>query len=194
MERRKALMWVKATALAATVIGVAGCGNTLPAQEVSISPYISVSQTLPAHITVEVATQDNRSSTLLGERLDRLKGKAPIFLNDAKPALTQAAYKALTDMGISLFGKGGVKYTILLDSLTYQASYENLMQKVDTSVELRVRVDKNNTFFVGTYNTQQTDFFVSSPSPEENQATLTKILSQSLTRAFNDPKMLDFVR
>ncbi len=171
-----------------------GCTG-LPAQNLKLHPEVSASKPLPVNTRVEVRIEDTRASALVGQRIDRLKNTAPLSLTDAEESLTHAVEHALEDMGVTNFSSGGFVLTVYLDKLNYNASMEKaVVQEVAADSEIRVKVEKGNRFYTGRYTTQMTRTFVNTPTPADNEELMNALVADTLGRAFNDEKLVNFLR
>ncbi len=172
---------------------LSGCSG-LPSQQLDLHPQVSTSRQLPADTQMLVEAFDNRASKVLGYRVDRLKNRAPIELTNAEKTLRHAAEDALRNMGITHFGAGEFDMTIIFDELTYQAAVNDLVQKVDLGVKFRIKVEKHEQSYTGSYASTREHKFVRTPTPEDNQEIIEQLLSETMERAFNDTKLLDFIQ
>lgn len=181
---------ITATLLAAALLS--GCSG-LPAQNLDLHPEISASQKLPADTIINVKVQDTRSSALVGQRIDRLKNTAPLSLIDAQEQLEHAVEHALEDMGVEQFHPGEFTMTVYLDELTYNAKLKNLLQEVSAQTTLRIKVEKNGQHYTGKYKTEKTQPYVSTPTPADNEELFNALVGETLSRAFTDRKLMDFL-
>ena len=179
-----------ATVLAAAILS--GCSG-LPAQNLDLHPKVTSAQKLPADTVVLVKGVDTRKSALVGKRVDRLKNTAPLSLIDAQEQLEHAVEHALEDMGVTQFQQGEFTLTVYLDELSYDATMKNLLQEVQARTTLRLKVEKGGEFYMGKYQTQTTKPFVNTPTPQDNEELFNELVGETLTRAFKDRKLMDFL-
>ena len=181
---------LSATLLAAAILS--GCSG-LPAQNLDLHPKINATQKLPADTMIHVKAVDTRNSALIGQRIDRLKNTAPLSLIDAQEQLEHAVEHALEDMGIKQFQPGEFTMTVYLDELTYNAKMKNLLQEVSAQTTLRIKVEKNGQHYTGKYKTDTTKPFVNTPTPADNEELFNTLVGETLSRAFADRKLMDFL-
>ncbi|WP_027857667.1 YajG family lipoprotein [Marinobacterium jannaschii] len=179
--------------LALTAAILSGCSG-LPSQQLELSPQITTTHQLPNDTQILVDTFDNRDSQILGFRIDRLNNKAPISLANAESVIRVAAENALKKMGAANFTTGEFDMTIFIDEMKYEARIEKLIQHIDLAIKLRVKIEKYDKHYVGSYGTTQQHQFVSTPTPEDNKEIVEALLNQTLDRAFSDPRLLEFIQ
>jgi len=182
---------LSATVLAATMLS--GCSG-LPAQNLDLHPDVVISQKLPANTQIQVLAVDNRPSALVGQRIDRLKNTAPLSLLDAQEQMTHVVEHALEEMGITAFQPGEFTMTLYLDELTYNAKMKNLLQEVTATTSVRLKVEKDGQHYMGKYQTETTKSFVNTPTPADNEDLFNVLVSDTLSRAFADQKLMNFIR
>jgi uncharacterized lipoprotein YajG len=171
---------------------LSGC-SALPAQNLELHPAIHAGAQLPRDTRVQIQVEDKRLSALVGLRLDRLKNTAPLSLVNATQALEHSIEHALEDMGITNFSAGEFTLTLYLDELSYIATQKNLLQEVATKSSVRLEVAKDGEYYTGRYSTEQSKTFVSTPTPADNDALINSILSETLSRAFADKNLTNFL-
>ncbi|MFC6668855.1 YajG family lipoprotein [Marinobacterium aestuariivivens] len=180
-------------------LALTGCTSLSP-QQVELQPRIDTRQRLPNGLQVELDARDLRKSPVLGYRVSHFEQNAFLTLaRDARYSLLSSAHQALRQMGVYRFGAvagnpGGLKLTLLLDRLSYDASQHTTQQQVLMQMELRLVADYRGRTFTGRYQSQKEYRSPLPPSEAKNQTLLNELAGDTLTRAFNDPKLLDFIR
>lgn len=76
--------------------------------------------------------------------------------------------------------------------LSYTASNQTLKQTVAVDMKLRLTATKDGKSYTGTYATDKQQSFLRTPSEEDNERLISSIVENTMNRAFNDPKLLDF--
>lgn len=170
-----------------------GCTG-LPAQNLNLHPDIQTTQKLPANTRIVLSIVDSRQSALVGQRLDRLKNRAPLSLVGAEEFLEHAVEHALENMGITQFTPGEFTLTVFIDELTYNAQIKSVLQEVTSKAIMRVQISKGGEHYTGKYSTEMTKSFVNTPTPADNEDLINKLVGNTLDRAFSDPKLMNFIR
>ncbi|MCV6589378.1 MAG: YajG family lipoprotein [Marinobacterium sp.] len=178
------------TAALASVALLTGCSG-ITTQTLSLQPQVSIQRQLP-NTPVAITVEDLRPSQVVGDRVDLVGNRAPILLNNSKEALGNAVHKALSQTGITAFGPGGHRLTVMLDKLSYIAKVDAVKQIVKLEMKLRVKVERGGRSYTGQYNTQRSDEFLNIPTEAENQTMIDKLVEENLNRAMNDPRLLEF--
>lgn len=175
------------------LLSLPGCVN-FSTQTLDLHPEIMTSRDLPKDLRVEIKTKDLRKDPVIA-RLPGKKGEtADIVLKDPHQLLHHSAEHALEDMGVSRFYYGGFVMTLSLKHMSYETTRKNLQNQVDLQMKLRVQVKKGDKEYNGNYSTHNQHFFVKTPSAKDNEEIITKLVSDTLSRAFNDVALLDFMQ
>ena len=178
---------------------VTGCTSLSP-QQIELQPQIDAQQRLPGGIQVELDAKDLRKSPIIGHRISRFEQNAFITLaRDARYTLLNSAQQGLRQMGVYRFGAGTgqrdtLKLTLLLDDLTYKASHQGTQQQVRLRMKLRLVAQMNGRTFTGEYQSEQRSQSPLAPSEAKNQTLFNLLASDTLSRAFNDPRLLNFIK
>lgn len=193
MHRFKSLLFV-------CLLSILGSGCTsLSPQQVELQPQIDTQQRLPGGLQVELDAKDLRNSPIIGHRISRFEQNAFITLSrDARYTLLSSAQQALRQMGVYRFGpasgqRGELKLTLLLDELSYTASQHSTQQQVRLTMKLRLVAQMNGRSLTGEYQSTQQYQSPLTPSERKNQELLNVLASDTLSRAFNDPKLFRFI-
>jgi len=178
------------TAMLAGSALLTGCGG-IPSQTLSLEPDVTIQRQLP-NASVQIQVNDLRSSQVVGDRIDRLGNRAPILLTNSQDVLGNAVQKALSKTGVTTFGPGGHELTVMLDKLSYVAKVDAVKQIVHLDMGMRVKVERNGRSYTGQYATQRAEEFVRTPTPADNEELINKLVQDTLDRAMNDPRLLEF--
>ncbi len=168
----------------------------LSPQYVDVNPTIEVKKQTASPNVVQLQIEDKRPQTQLGTRGGVYKDTSYIYLN--KPiaeTLTPVAEKALQQLGLQTNGQSPQPYeiTIRLDKLTYSINEEKLPKKVALNTSLHLSVNKGDRSHEGEFNSSKEFSYMKAPSEEENEKIINEILSETLTRLFNDPQFITFI-
>jgi len=177
------------TAIAASAL-LTGCGG-IPSQTLSLNPTVQVQRQLP-NSPVMVQVQDLRQSQVVGDRIDRVGNRAPILFINSNDVLGTAVSKSLSEVGVTTFGPGGHQMTVMLDKLSYIAKAEAVKQIISLDMKMRIKVEKNGRSYTGEYGTERKEEFFRTPTPADNEELINKLVEDTLTRAMNDPRLLEF--
>lgn len=183
--------------LIASLLLLGGCSTFQPHQInlASIHPAISPQHTLSDSQQIEVESQDMRSSPLLGFRISRLSDRAEVNLAlPATKALTEATKVALVKLGATPAADNGTaKITVKLEKLSYTAT-QKALQIVDLSVTIQINAEQFNETFSGSYTTDKQYQYATTPSLQDNEHMVNEVITLSINRAFNDPKLISFLK
>lgn len=184
------------TALFSSLLLLSGCSKFQPHQFdlEAIHPQVASNQSLPANLTVMVETRDLRPDSVIGYRISRFADRAPVELSlPADQQITQGAKVALVKLGATPVPSGAdAQLTLVLKNLSYSATQEAL-QNVAINADLEVRAKKYNRTYTGNYSSQKQHQFVGTPNLQENQAMVQEIILETISRAFSDQQLLDFL-
>lgn len=171
-------------------------GCALSPQYVDIKPTIDVKSKVAAANIVIVNVQDRRAQAQLGTRGGVYKDTSYIYLS--KPineTLQPEAKSALNRLGLQTQGASPqpIEMTIFLDKLSYSIIEEKLPKKVNLEAKLSLTVKRGNETHEGAFNSAKEFSYMKSPSEEENEKIINEILSETLSRLFNDSRFINFM-
>ncbi|WP_296063411.1 YajG family lipoprotein [uncultured Amphritea sp.] len=174
---------------------LSGCSTFKPHQ-ISVEPLnptVTTSSTLPADLQIEIHSKDMRSSDLIGYRISRFSDRAEINLPlPASEALTQGARAAVVKLGAVPTQSADTRLTVELSNLEYSAT-QSALQSVRLNATIKVTAEKNSEFISGNYSTEKEYQYVATPSLEDNQKMVNEVLLMTISRAFNDTKLINFL-
>ncbi|NVK44096.1 MAG: hypothetical protein HWE39_22865 [Oceanospirillaceae bacterium] len=174
--------------------------TSLSPQQVELQPLIDARQRLPAGLSLALDAKDLRPSPVIGYRVSRFEQNAFITLaRDARYTLLSSAQQALRQMGAyrivpDASSNDVAKLTLLLDDLSYEANQHSVRQEVQLSMKLRLVTQYHGRTFTGHYQSQKTHSSPLPPTEATNQELLNELASETLSRAFSDPRLIDFLR
>jgi len=180
----------------ASVILLSGCSTFQPHQVTlqSLHPEINKQTSLPASLNVSVVTRDMRSSSLLGFRISRLSDRAEVHLPlPATDALTEAARIALVKLGATPVQTGSnAEIEIRLQDLSYTAN-QKALQSVDLHTTITITAKTGGETLSSNYTTDKQYQYATTPSLQDNEKMVNEVILLSISRAFNDPKLINFL-
>ncbi len=188
-------MAIRAILTAACALIISGCA--LSPQHVTLSPRVTVNDHIAVAHIVQLHIEDKRPQQHLGTRGGVYSETSYIYPQQSLPAsLRPAAIRALQELGLQTEGLSPqpIQLTLTVEELSYRTDDSKLPKKVALSTRIHARVIKGEREHEGRFNSSKTYSFVKSPSTEENQKIINELLSETMTRLFNDPKLLNFIR
>ncbi len=173
-----------------------GCSGFNPHQLTvqPLHPTINPDHQLPESLKVDVSSRDMRSSALIGFRVGRFSDRAEVNLPlPANKALTDAARVALVKLGATpVSTDGDARLSVTLQDLEYTAT-QKALQTVELSASIQVTAEKYGQRFTGNYTTEKEHQFATTPTLEDNEKIVNELLLLTISRAFNDPKLISFL-
>lgn len=180
---------------ALAVLSLSGCA--LSPQYVDLRPDIEIKQQVNPSQVVTLSIEDNRGKAQLGTRGGVYKDTSFIYLNrPIADSLRPAAIQALNALGLDTEGQSPVPVNIKLrlDRFDYQMNDEKLPKKVALNIGIHLTATKGSGTHEGQFNSAKEYSFMRAPSDEDNEKIINEILSETLSRLFNDQRLLDFIR
>lgn len=169
----------------------------LSPQYVEIDPDIEVNSQLPVAQVVSVQVEDNRGQEALGTRGGTYSDTSFIYPSKSlSESLKPAAEQALQEMGLETQGASPmpIKLTLIVDQLSYQMNNSAVPKVVTLNTRIRATVDRGGEHYEGRYSSSKSRNFMTSPNEEANRQMVNAVLSETLTRLFNDPEILQRLR
>lgn len=182
---------MKNTAALLCCLTLIGC-SAFPPQNIELEAPQSLTFKIPQPVPVEVVAKDSRTTTIIGDRIDKLSNRAVISLVNAADWLKAATEQAVTESNHPL-GTNGYLITSNLKSLSYQATLNTLSQEVQVNTALEVSVAKNGEHYTGKYQSEMKKVFLGTPTVDENNSLINQLLADTLKRAFSDPNLQTFM-
>lgn len=174
---------------------LSGC-STFDPHRLSIEPLhpaVSSQSSLPANLQIEVLSKDTRHSGLIGFRISRFSDRAEVNLPlPATEALKQGAKMAVVKLGATPVTSADTRLTIKLTTLEYSAT-QSALQKVKLNASITVTADKQGDSYSGNYSTEKEYQFPTTPKLKDNQKMVNEILLMTISRAFNDTQLINFL-
>ncbi|WP_428036342.1 YajG family lipoprotein [Amphritea sp.] len=174
---------------------LSGCSTFKPHQ-VSVEPLhptVTAQSVLPADLQIEVQARDMRSSDVIGYRISRFSDRAAVNLPlPAAEALRQGAKVAVVKLGAIPVQTADTRLIIDLTKLEYSAT-QSALQSVKLNATIKVTAEKNSEFLNGSYSTEKEYQYATTPSLADNQKMVNEVLLITISRAFNDTKLVNFL-
>ncbi|WP_062262039.1 YajG family lipoprotein [Endozoicomonas arenosclerae] len=185
----------KASVILLGALALGGCA--LSPQEVGVNPRVAVEKPVKQlQGTVSVTVYDERLSRSLGSRGGVYSSTNAITTNDRLTLAVRSAVElGLRELGLRVTESEEVpQFQVYLDDLEYQVPEGSYITQVDLKSKIRVRILNNGQRFEGTYSSEMTERVPKAPSDEKNEELIDKVLSDVLSRALADPRLLDFFK
>ena len=184
------------TLLAATAFILSGCAQS--PQQVRLSPKVDVSNYLNNQPAVHLSVVDKRPSKILGTRGGVYRNSNHLTLaRDLESSLKPIASAALNEMGIVVDQSHPMptQLKLVVEKLSYQVK-DNQTLPIEIKLEAQIAAvaDKNGQRQATRYQSGQVHKFFKAPSEEQNEQIINEIVSETLTRLFNDPKLINLIR
>lgn len=177
------------------LLGLGGCA--LSPQTVDLEPQAKVNaQAQLNRQTIQLQALDARPSTVVGSRGGVYADTSLITTGLELPArLRAASAAALSLKGFDATAERQPQaLRIYLDELSYQVPEGEYVTQIDLAATIRVVAEANNKGrFTGRYRATQQEVVAKAPSSAGNQELLNQVVSSALTRAFEDPKLYQFL-
>ncbi len=172
-------------------------GCALSPQTVDLYPEAKVSaQPADTHTPIQLQALDARPSVIVGSRGGVYAETSLISTAiDLPQRLRAAAAAALSLKGYdAISAQAPLQLRLYLDELSYQVPPGELVTQIDLNAGVRIvaeRVDGQR--FTGRYRASEQLKVAKAPGTERNQELLNAIISAALTRAFDDPRLYQFL-
>jgi uncharacterized lipoprotein len=166
-------------------------------QRLNIQPTLSISGDAVGNgRAIIVSAADQRSNKVLGSLGGVYGSSATITIgNDIEQALTRATNGMLASQGyvVNSPDPNALQLNIVLEGLTYQPLDQAVGNAVKLTAVLRADVTKHGETFSGRYQSDSERRSVGKPDAEDNEQYINELLSDTLTRMFNDNRLRDFL-
>jgi uncharacterized lipoprotein len=174
--------------IAVTTLTLAGCANS--PQQLSPQPRVTAQLAPVGHgQPVMVRVADGRTSPTLGTRggLYPETSAVTVNANDVVPKLQAQAEAAVRLLGFTPSGSGP-ELTVTLADLKYQSPKEGMyVTEATISATFRADVRSGSGTYTGRYGASLNQRFGMAPNQETNTKLVSDVLSDALTRLFQDP-------
>lgn len=182
--------------LAAVILTLSGCAKS--PQQVRLNPEVNVDSYISNQPTVYLTITDKRPSKSLGTRGGVYRDTNNITLSkDLASTLRPVATAALNEMGVIVDDPSPrpIKLELIVETLEYKVN-ENQTLPIEVSLKTRISavVDSNGKQQTTQYQSSKLHKFFTAPNTEDNSKIINDIVSETLTRLFNDPKLINLLR
>jgi uncharacterized lipoprotein len=186
---------LKCSILVAAAVLAAACAYS--PQRIVVAPILSVAgEAYGNGRPIVVSAADQRDNKVLGSVGGVYGSSATITVaNDLEGALTRAANGLLASKGfvVNSPDPSAVQLTIVVENITYQPLEASVGNNVKLSAVLRAEAVKGGETFSGRYQTETERKSVTKPDVRDNEKWFNELLSATLTRMFDDPKLRQFL-
>jgi len=145
---------------------------------------------------VAIVVEDQRSEKTLGTRGGVYEQTSVITLaNSLEQSVGRAATAKFATQGFVVNSLAGQPATIkiIIDKLSYDVPVDNMVKKVLLAASLRVQASSGGATYTGQYHTESEHPTVVTPSMKKNEKIVNELLSATLRRLFEDPKLKAFL-
>lgn len=181
--------------LICAAVVLAACAHS--PQHISLQPTLSIAGDMTGNgRAIIVSSSDQRPNKVLGSLGGVYGDTATLTIgNDVEQALTRATNGLLAAQGyiVNSPDPNALQLQIVLENLTYQTPEQAVGNTVKLNATLRADVSKGGETFSGRYSSEAEHRMVARPDPEDNEKYVNDLLSDTLTRMFNDNRLRDFL-
>jgi len=179
----------------ALAVSLIGCASS--PQQVHLNPQIDVSSRLTKQPAVQLTINDLRPSPSMGTR-GGVYGSTNHITADRNlsDSLRPAAIKALNELGARVDASSPFPIALSLDieKVSYQVDQNSSLPiQITLDAAIRASASKEGKSFSGRYESSKMHKFIKAPSEQRNEEIINEILSDTLNRVFNDPRLLTFM-
>ncbi len=177
------------------LLGLGGCA--LSPQTVDLSPQAELKATTPINRqAIQLQALDARPSVIVGSRGGVYAESSLIRTDLELPAqLRAAAAAALSLKGFDASAeRQPLSLRLYLDELSYRVPAGDYVTQVDLASTLRIVAERSDgQRFQGRYRATEQLRVAKAPSSGRNEELLNQVISAALTRAFDDPRLYQFL-
>lgn len=166
-------------------------------QRINVQPTLSVEgEAYGNGMPIVVNATDQRENRVLGSVGGVYKQSANITIaNDLESALSRAANALLASKGfvVNSPDPNAVHLTIVIENISYETLEAPIGSSVKLSAALRAEATRHGETFSGRYQSDTERKSVTKPDAQVNERWFNELLSTTLTRMFDDPKLRNFL-
>jgi uncharacterized lipoprotein len=174
---------------------IAGCAHS--PQQLSLQPEIGlVGERYGQGQLINVSARDDRADKLLGNLGGAYPNSSVISLSgEVESVLARAAQAHLAAQGFNVHGgqEGAASLVVVLEQLQYMLPKQVLGKTVSLQAVMSIEAAFQNDSYQGRYKTKSEQLMVLTPSQQKNQQLVNAVISETLERAFADPKLQAFL-
>lgn len=166
-------------------------------QRITLQPQLTVTgEAYGNGRPIIVTASDQRQSQVVGTVGGVYSSSASITVaNNLEAALTGAANALLAAKGfvVNSPDPSALQLTIVIEDISSTPVETPVGSDVKLRTVLRAEVTKGGENFSGRYQSESEHKSVTKPDAEHNQEWFNELLSNTLMRMFDDPKLRDFL-
>lgn len=181
--------------LALITLLLAGCAKS--PQQVMLAPQIDTDAQLSRSPVVQFNIVDNRADPVLGTRGGVYATSHLTLARPLDEALRPEIERTLQALGAELnqVTPFPVRLTLYLDTLTYRTEEATTPPiNVTLHAAITAKGSSKEREYEGRWESTQKHQFLRIPSEAKNEEIINELLSETLSRMFNDPKLLRFLQ
>jgi uncharacterized lipoprotein len=145
---------------------------------------------------VLVSASDQRANRVLGNLGGVYGDSSTITIrNDLESAMTRAANGLLATQGfvVNSPDPAAVQLNIVIENITYELPATNVGTTVKLHATLRAEGTRGGETFSGRYESDAERRMVSKPDAKDNEKLVSELMSNTLRRMFEDPRLRAFL-
>jgi len=145
---------------------------------------------------VVVLAEDLRVNKVLGSRGGAYAETSVVTIgNDFSQALIKAAEDALAIQGFDVLGQKEpvAQFKVIVDELSFDIPAQTMVSVINLKALMRVEVKAGGETYEATYKTQSDQKILGYPSLEKNQEIVNGLISDTMSRIFEDQKLKAFL-
>jgi uncharacterized lipoprotein len=189
-------MQKKIILVASLLLTLGGCAQS--PQQITLTPQIDINNHLNNQPSVHLRVIDKRPSQSLGTRGGTYRDSNHITLaSDIRSMLKPVASEALTKMGMRVDQPSPMPtdLQIWVETLLYEVNdAQTLPLEITLQVQIAAVANKGDKQQVSRFASSKVHKFLRPPSSEKNEAIINEIISTTLTRLLNDPKLITLIQ
>ncbi len=180
----------------ALILALTGCAQS--PQQVRLNPKVTVDSYISNQPTVYLTITDKRASKSLGTRGGVYRNSNDITLSeDLSSSLRPVATAALNEMGVVVDDPSPkpIKLELVVEKLEYKVNEnQSLPIEVTLHSQFAAIADNDGKKQITRYQSSKVHKFFTAPSTDKNAQIINEIVSETLNRMFNDPKLIELIR
>jgi uncharacterized lipoprotein len=167
-------------------------------QQLDVQPVLTIGsgESFGNGRPVLVSGSDQRANRVLG-KLGGVYGDSSTITikNDLESAMTRAANGLLATQGfvVNSPDPAAVQLNIVIENITYELPETSVGTTVKLHSTLRAEGVRGGETFSGRYESDSERRMVSKPDAKENEQMVSELLSNTLRRMFEDPRLRAFL-
>ena len=170
-------------------------GCALSPQSIHVNPRVTVQESLKNSLDsrVSVTVFDERISPAIGYRGGVYESSVITMADNLALALRSSVERGLREAGVEVVTGDAPQLQVYLDELEYHVPEGSYVTQVAVRAKIRAVVLSQGRRFEGTYSADVTERVARAPSERKNQELVDQVLSDVLTRLFNDGEFQGFM-